>query len=229
MSTVDALRAITDASDQTWPGWKWSNHETAGGYAHHQPNARMVCAAAKLEADVGILACALASEFRQNYPIELLAGAHAILNDCHDRIPQISVESRVTMLGLRRKWKDLWTTYPAAGFFGRQSGRWCSSWAVPSFKTVVAARAALAGEGVELALGARRWVDGHVQDGGWQAGKRLSSDAETVVRSRYEEGWKWIGPTKGIDSYRLILLAKRGRSLVEALAMISAGRAARNT
>jgi len=221
VTTEEALARIAAAPATPAPFWRWATAKTAGGYEHRTPDARTVCAGAGLTPDVGILACAAASEFRQDHPAELLAGCHAILNDCHDRDPQLSVESRVTMLGLKRK---LVLPYPAAGYFGRQSGRWCSSWQPPTLRTVEAAKLALGGAGIDLACGARRWVDGHVQDSGWQAGKRLDNDAEGIVRSRYEEGWRWVGPVAGVVSYRLILLARRGRPLAEAVAMIAAAR-----
>lgn len=224
MTTPDALAYLLILPKTTYPGWRWSDHKTAGGYEHHQPTARYVCAEAGLEADVGILACAAASEFRQDHPAELLAGCNAIITDARERKVPISIESRVTMLGLRRKWNKLWTAYPAAGYLGRQSGRWCSSWQKPSLRTVEAARLALQGVGMELAQGARRWIDGRVQDGGVQAGKRLKDDAVAILRSRYSEGWRWVGPMAGITSYRLILLGRRGRPVEEALAMVEEGR-----
>lgn len=205
-----------------WPNWRWSRALTKGGYEYREPTARLVCAAAQLEADVGILACAAASEFRETRPIELLAGCHAILNDCHDAVPPLSLEARVTMLGLRRRWTFL--AYPAEGYFGRQNGRWCSSWQPPTLRSVAAARAAIAGAGLELARGARRWVDCRVQDSGWQAATKLDHDAEQVVRSRYGEGWRWVGPVQGIDPYDLCLMGRRGVVLDQALAMIEQGR-----
>lgn len=221
MTAPDALAYLLTLPKTTYPGWRWSDHKTAGGYEHHQPTARYVCAEAGLEADVGILACAAASEFRQDHPAELLAGCNAIITDARERKKPISIEARVTMLGLKRK---LIFNYPAAGYLGRQSGRWCSSWQKPTLRTVEAARLALQGVGMELAQGARRWIDLAIMDRGLQAGKKLAHDAEGIVRARYAEGWRWCGRVDGISPYRLMLLGRRGEQLSAALDVVADGR-----
>lgn len=103
----------------------------------------------------------------------------------------------------------------AAGHFGRQSGRWCSTFQPPTARHLELARLALfARERPLLAADARRWIDPMVQDGGKQAGKPLAFDALGIVKKWGLEGWEWVGPVAGpdgaaiLDPYRLMLFRK---------------------
>jgi hypothetical protein len=195
------------------------------GYEHRRPSASDVCRVAKLDLAVGVVATVCASEFRLDHPIELLAGAHALINDARavftsDGGPTLAQALVLRACGGRR----------APGFFGRQAGdgdaRYCASFQPPNARTILAAELALAGVGAELAEGsnARRWIDLRDMDGGVQAGEKLHHNAETILRSRYEEGWKMLPACPGLDRWRLALLGRAGVSLAEALAVVAEGR-----
>lgn len=122
----------------------------------------------------------------------------------------------------------------AAGHFGRQSGRWCSTFQPPSARHLELARLALyARERPLLAGTARRWIDPMVQDHGKQAGKALAYNALGIVQKWGLEGWEWIGPIAGpdgaiiIDPYRLMLFRKLAApaNVVAASSAIIDGRA----
>lgn len=196
-------------------------YEKLPGYEHRRPGAADVAHAAGLDLDVAIGATVLASEFRQDHPAELLAGAHALLQDAAAIFPKETREHALLLraLGGTR----------ALRFFGRQAGdgdaRYCASFQPPTLRTVEAFKLALGGIGADLAPGARRWVDLRDMDGGVQAGEKLKNNAETLLRSRYAEGWMMLPADLRIDRYRLALLGKQGVSLEEALAVVAAGRA----
>lgn len=104
------------------------------------------------------------------------------------------------------------THVAAAGHFGRQSGRWCSTFQPPTARHLELARLALYPRERPLLAGrARRWIDPLVQDHGKQAGKALAFNAIGIVEKWAAEGWAWIGPIAGpdgkaiIDPYRLTL------------------------
>lgn len=193
------------------------------GYEHRRPAPGDVSRVAKVDLAVAIVATVGASEFRLDHPIELLAGMHALINDARAVFPKLDLQHALLMRTCGGK--------RAPGFFGRQAGdgdaRYCASFQPPNARTIQAAELALAGVGAELAEGgnARRWIDLRDMDGGVQAGEKLHHNAETILRSRYEDGWKMLPAYPGLDRYRLALLGREGVSLQEALAVVAEGRA----
>lgn len=202
------------------PGWVTVGARTASGYEYRAPGAEAVAQAAGLPLDVACLAAVLASEALDaiRWPQYARAIASAVLAECEAK--GLSIYSRVTMAGVSlRSGKSP----EAAGHFGRQSGRWCSSYQTPRRVHVEAAREALmlGPDG----SGARRWVDGKVMDGGKQGGKALRHNAESLARKWHLEGWRWVGPRPEIDPYRLCLWRRGGGvELAETLAMVADGR-----
>lgn len=201
-------------------------YKAFAGYEYHEPKAVEVCSGAGVELDEGVLACVLASEFRLTRPAELLAGAHALLNDATRLFPSNDVgRGRAADAVLLRS-----TAHPRAHLrFGRQAGdgtaRYCATFQPPTLRTLAAARLALAGVGADLAQGARRWVDLRSQDGGRQGGEKLANDGESILRKRYTEGLRLVPPDARIDQYELALLGDRGVTLDAALEVLRAGRA----
>jgi hypothetical protein len=197
----------------TWPG---------STYEYRVVDALAWAAAAGLDGDESGMAWALASEADRVdlYPQYALAIGEAIWNDAQANTGG-SVHRRVTMAGVRLKGGK---RPPAEGHYGRQSGRWCSSWQRPTERHVVAARAVLGAMRESSPLighGGRRWIDGRVMDRGFQAGKRLRHDAEGIVRAWGAEGWQWVGPIldgRGellLDPYVLCLFRFVGRGAAD--------------
>jgi hypothetical protein len=120
--------------------------------------------------------------------------------------------------------------HPAAHLhLGRQSGRWCSSFQLPTTRHLELARLALHPRSSPLIAGdARRWIDPLVQDRGKQAGKALRFNAVGIVRKWAAEGWEWIGPVNDlrgkalIDPYRLLLFRRNVTSTAVSVARASA-------
>ncbi len=98
------------------------------------------------------------------------------------------------------------------GWYGEQHGRWASTAADPSARTVQAARIVLSSE-TDFASGGRRWFDPRVQDGGSQGGRKLGYDAIGIARKWALEGWQWIGPLPGVMSYEHIVLRNVGKPI----------------
>ncbi len=164
--------------------------------------------AAGVSDDVAAGAWVAASEARdvKTYPAYGFAILEAVVNAARaaKRTPATQVTRDVTHAA-------------AAGHFGRQSGRWCSTFQPPTARHLELARLALfARERPLLAGNARRWIDPMVQDGGKQAGKALAYNALGIVRKWGLEGWQWVGPVAGpdgkaiLDPYRLMLLEQVG-------------------
>lgn len=221
MLLSEAVTRLKSIPNTRVPDWRWAAEKTLTGYEYRTPDARTCAIVAGLDVDVACLAAVASSEFPANYPAYTLAGLSCVINDCNDRPRPISIESRVTMLGLKRLGL---LSYPKAGHFGRQSGRWCSSWAVPTLRGVEAAKLALQGAGQELARGGRRWVDLRVMDGGMQGGRKLKHNGESLLRKWYGEGWRWVGPAPDLDGYILCVMGRKGVPLADALAMYRDGR-----
>lgn len=93
------------------------------------------------------------------------------------------------------------------GHYGEQKGRKVSSTRDPSERSLAAARAVL-GQGTNYAQGAARFYDPRVQDGGVQGTAKLNYDAIGIAEKWSAEGWNWIGPIDGVNSYRLMMLKK---------------------
>jgi hypothetical protein len=222
VTLADAIARLRAVPNTPVPNWNWSTARTPQGYEYRAPRAAEVCDEAGLALDVGVLACVAASEFKTDYPAYLLAGLACVINDAHALYPDAAGTARAPTAILNRVTR----AKVASLYFGRQSGRWCSSFQAPTLRTVEAARLALLGVGAELAHGGRRWVDCHVQDGGVQAGKKLTHDAEAILRSRYREGWRLAPHDDAIDQYVLAVLTKdpSGVDLDEALRVLEDGR-----
>ncbi len=221
MTLQDAVTRLKSVPNTRVPDWRWAAEKTLTGYEYRTPDARTCAIVAGLDVSVACLAAVAASEFPANYPAYTLAGLRCVINDCQDRPKPISIESRVTMLGLRRLGL---LSYPKAGHFGRQSGRWCSSFAAPTLRGVEAAKLAMQGVGEELARGGRRWCDLKVMNGGVQGGEKLKHDARSLIKKWYGEGWRWVGHAAELDPYILMVFGRTGVPLVDALAVEEDGR-----
>lgn len=217
---VKATRSAEKRLRSAVPGWTTVGARTASGYEYRAPGAEAVAQAAGIQLEVACLAAVLASEALDavRWPQYADAIASAVLAECDAK--GLSVYSRVTMAGVSlRSGKSP----EAAGHFGRQGGRWCSSYQTPRRVHVEAARAALA-LGPD-GSGARRWVDLRIMDGGKQGGRKLAHNAESLARKWHLEGWRWVGPRPDIDPYRLCLWRRGGGvELAETLAMVADGR-----
>ena len=202
------------------PGWVTVGARTASGYEYRAPGAEAVAHAAGLPLDVACLAAVLASEALDaiRWPQYARAIASAVLTECEAK--GLSIYSRVTMAGVSLR---SGRAPEAAGHFGRQGGRWCSSYQTPRRVHVELAREALV-LGPDRS-GARRWVDLRVMDGGKDGGRKLAYDAASIARKWHLEGWRWVGPRPEIDPYRLCLWRRGGGvELAETLAMVADGR-----
>jgi hypothetical protein len=211
-TTVAELRRVPNSVVPRWPG---RSTKTSAGYEYIAPRASVIAQLVGTDLDELSLAVALASESLMAYPQYGLLVGDAIMNECAVR--GISPYHRITMDGIRVAGSPA----PAAGHFGRQSGRWCSSFQPATLRSLSMARALLSGRGAGLARAARRWIDPKVQDGGRQASQRLKLDAVGIVRKWAAEGWRPIdGPILDgngkvlIDPYRLLSFEFLGRGEV---------------
>jgi LAS superfamily LD-carboxypeptidase LdcB len=169
------------------------------GYERAEPRADEWCRQARLTLDQGALARMVASEVSTKPPQYMLAVVEATLNQV--RAAGISAFEQITMEGLTVRGKKP----KSAGYFGRQTGRWCGSIQDPTLQHLEAVRVALAAPQPLVARDGRRWVDGSVMDKGQQAGKKLRNNAVTIVQKWGAEGWEWIGPVYESDGRTLLL------------------------
>lgn len=183
------------------------------GYERVEPRGDIWCRQAGLNLDEGALARMVASEAGRMPPQYMLAVIEATLNEA--RAKNISAFQRITMQGIKLRGGAM---AKSAGYFGRQSGRWCASIQDPTFQHLEAVRVALSASARLVTRDGRRWVDGKVMDGGLQAEKKLKYNAVTIVEKWGAEGWEWIGPvyepdgqTLLIDPYRLMVFRFVGR------------------
>jgi hypothetical protein len=183
------------------------------GYERNEPRADVWCQKAGLTLGEGALARMVASEVGTKPPQYMIAVVEATMNEA--RAKNINAFERITMQGLKLKGG---VTPKSAGYFGRQSGRWCASIQDPTLRHLEAVRVVQSAAGSLVARDGRRWVDGKVMDSGRQAGKRLKNNAVTIVEKWGTEGWEWIGPvyephgqTLLLDPYRLMVFRLVGR------------------
>jgi hypothetical protein len=183
------------------------------GYERTDPRGDVWCQQAGLTLDEGALARMVASEVGTKPPQYMIAVIEATMNQA--RAKKISAFQQITMQGLKLKGGVI---PKSAGYFGRQSGRWCASIQDPTLQHLEAVRAVLSAPESLVARDGRRWVDGKVMDSGHQAGKRLKNNAVTIVEKWGAEGWEWIGPVYGpdgqtllLDPYRLMVFRLAGR------------------
>lgn len=162
--------------------------------------------AAQVTDDIATGAWVAASEARDvaKFPAEAFAIVEALGNAA--RAAQRTVTDQAT--------RDV-THAAAAGHFGRQAGRWCSTFQPPTARHLELARLALHPRDAPLLAGpGRRWIDPLVQDKGRQAGQTLAFNAIGIVKKWALEGWEWVGPTAGpdgkllLDPYRLMLMQR---------------------
>ncbi len=166
-----------------------------------------------LDFPVGVarVAWAIASEAPdiRHYPQYSVAIGEAILNAGHEHVTR---DKRVEV----------------SGRFGRQSGRWCSSFNQPSAKHVACAREVWNRYELKepdlLADGAIAWIDPKVQD--YMNGKKPATNPtpEVVISRRYKVGLKWVGHQDELDDFRLMLFGLDGVSEKEAISAITEGR-----
>lgn len=162
--------------------------------------------AVQVQDDIATAAWVAASEARDvtKYPAEAFAIVEALGNAA--RAAQRTVTEQAT--------RDV-THMAAAGHFGRQAGRWCSTFQPPTARHLELARLALHPREAPLLAGAaRRWIDPKVQDGGKQGTTTLAYNAVGIVKKWALDGWEWIGPVAGpdgsqlLDPYRLMLMQR---------------------
>lgn len=201
------------------------------GYKRVEPLGREWCAAANVDPDVGALARMVASEVGRLPPQYMIAVVECVLNEC--AVKKMTPFARITMEGLILKGGR---QPKSAGYFGQQSGRWCSSAQDPTQKHLRAVNLALQWSPErKVAQDARRWADLKVMRKGMQGGKPLKYDDIGLANKWMDEGWAWIGQTYEpdgktllIDPYILTLWRLAGRGKVknrkETLDMIADGR-----
>lgn len=113
-----------------------------------------------------------------------------------------------------------------AGQYGEQKGRHASTSRDPTARSLAAARASASSN---LTGGAGRWFAPRVQDRGRQ-GTATLKDAATIARSWGAQGWRWIGPLPGVDSYAHAVLRQGDKTEnAELVALIELGRAGKPT
>jgi D-alanyl-D-alanine dipeptidase len=184
-----------------------TEREIVDNYERAKPRGDVWCRLAGLSLDEGALARMVASEVGNLPPQYMIAVIEATINEAGSK--NISVFQRITMQGLKLKGGVI---PKSAGFFGRRSGRWCSSIQDPTLQHLEAVRVVLITPRPLVALDARRWVDGRTMDRGLQGGKKLAYNAVTIVQKWGAEGWEWIGPvfhsdgrTPLLDPYLLMM------------------------
>lgn len=195
------------------------------GYEYRAVAAGDWAQAADIDPDVARVAWALASEAPpiNDYPAYSWAIGEAILN-----------------AGVRLVTRD--SRPMVDGHFGHQAGRWCASIQPPTWRHVkcaelVVARARAGAPNI-LAHGATQWTDEDTQHlvhvAALKAGDQGKADRnpppEVVMRRRYANGAKWVGPIAEvtgeavIDPWTLTLLGPAGATEEEAMAMLADGR-----
>lgn len=215
--SIDSARRAIDAAPSAPLSLTWTRVTRDDGYVFVKESPVDLARAGGLDVEDLALAACVQSEVGSLPSQYKYAVAEAIHNDALAR-----GETLLTRLTSGTK---------APGHFGQQSGRFAATSQKPTGKSLAAARLARAGAARGFTRGARRFIDPKVHDGGIQAGKSIPT-AEAVIRSRYNEGWKWVGPLHDpvtgewlIESYVLFLFSKSGTaSLDEALAELDAGR-----
>ena len=194
---VEPLLARIKATPNKWilPRTK---RAVVDGYERAEPRADEWCRLAGVSKDEGALARMIASETGSLPPQYLLAVAEAVINE--SKVKNITPFQRITMEGIVLKGGK---PAKSAGYFGRQSGRWCASIGDCTQRHLEAARVALS-DHPKVARDARRWVDGKVMDRGLQGGKPLAYNAVTLVEKWGREGWEWIGHVYESDGMTLL-------------------------
>lgn len=216
MSIGSATRAIGAASSSPLP-IPWTKSTDSTGYTSIVELPATLASKAALPVDDLSLAACVASEVGSLPGQYQYAVGEAIANEAS--------ANNMTLTSL------LAGSGKAPGHYGQQSGRYAATTQPPSFRNLVAARLARQNAGARFTKGARRFLDLKVQDGGIQAGKPIQP-SENVIRSRYNDGWKWVGPLHDpdtgewlIDSYILFLMSRDGKyTLDDSLAELNEGR-----
>jgi hypothetical protein len=191
-----------------------------GGYERAEPSGTFWCVAAGLTTDDGAGARMIQSEagslIARGYVQYGVAVGLATCNEAYARAGRYEPGSAFHLVTSDMR-------HEHAGYFGRQSGRWCASLQDPTERALECWRVAsqLHGDGMDFTAGARRWDDGWTQDRLWKAGK-VNHDALGICRKWAAEGWEWVGPifatdgkTPLIDPYRLMLFRYVGRRTAE--------------
>lgn len=185
--------------------------KTVSGYFYREVPAKTWAKVAGVDPDVAALAWCLVSEALHiiKYPRYSVAIAEIVCN-----------------AGVELVTKDQRKEFD--GKFGQQSGRWCSSYHHPTHKQVKCAELAIArhraGEPNLLAKGALQWLDCKTQIYMHSKKPRKNPAPETVLKSRYHVGRKWVGPVDEIDPFRLMMFGKDGLGIKEAQEATADGR-----
>lgn len=184
MSIGSAIRAIGAASKAALP-IPWTQSTMPGGYVFTVESPSSLASKAGVPVDDLSLAACVQSEVGSLPPQYLYAVGEAINNES-----LVTGQTLTSLLAGGGK---------APGHYGQQSGRFAATTQRPSQRALVAARLARQNAGARFVKGARRFLDLKVHDGGTQAGKAIVG-AEAIIRSRYNDGWKWIGPLHDPDT-----------------------------
>ncbi len=200
---VDLARIITDLKKvpKTVVSPKTRKVEV-NGYERCEPKGEEWCSKAGLTMDQGALARMVASEVGR-LPVQYMIGVvECVLNECKTK--GITPFQRITMDGIRIRGGKV---AKSAGYFGRQSGRWCASIVDPTRQHAEVAKTVLSHSTSKrlVARDGRRWVDGKVMDHGRQNGKPLTYNAVTLVEKWGKEGWEWIGQVYEADGKTLLI------------------------
>lgn len=123
--------------------------------------------------------------------------ANEVGNDVDEAIIVCEATCRQAAAAKRSVFDQVVNVGRNAGYFARQSGRWCASLGQPRENHLAIARAVLHARDVGkwlISPNARRWVAGRVMDRGFQAGKPLAYNAVSLMEKWGREGWQIEGP-----------------------------------
>lgn len=217
MMELLAMVSSTSNSGVAGTDTKIQTISTAGGpWKRASGTPSVLAQAAGLSLDTYTLARCVASEFGSGPAIALFGIAEAIRN--HSTRRGTTIFAALTASSARPE---------SAGLFGEQSGRYASTLRDPSPRHVAVARSAIE-DRTSFVGPAVKFFDPRVQDGGYQADRKLTKDAAQVVESWSSDGYEWIGPVDGINPYNLMLFRPSGDpQTAAALHEIALGRSGR--
>lgn len=195
-------------SDPSGSGNTWTGIETSPVALH---------AAAATDRDLYAIGRCIISEVGDANGYAALAAAETLWNAARRK----GLTPYQWLVGLTNDARD-WTKWK----YGEQSGRRASTRQDPTLRAITAAKVRQQA-GVGFVNGATTWYDPKTQDSGKQGRNDLRFDAVGIANKWAADGYQWIGPLPGIDSYRTVVYLKHvpGRANVEPLlALIKAGR-----
>lgn len=148
--------------------------------------------AAGLDRNVYAVARCIKSEVGDENVYSVLAIAETL----HNAARRKGIEPYLWLVNLTTA-SRAWTRFK----YGEQSGRRASTRQDPTHRTVAAAKLA-ASTSLDFVGGAVTWFDPRTQDSGRQGRNDLRFDAVGIANKWAADGYQWVGPMPGIDSYR---------------------------